>query len=79
MSNCDTQLGWFFMMFGPYRKVLCHRCAKCQSFTMCGDGPQRAFCCGRWITPPKQGFWGSELPRVRYAVARGLLTLPANV
>ena len=80
MSNFESQLGWFIMQFGPDREVICHRC-KCGAFTMCsGDGPARAFCCGQWKTPPKEGFWsGGKLPRLPYIAApRGLTVMPSS-
>jgi hypothetical protein len=78
MANCETQQGFFFMVLGVDREVLCHRCAKCASFTMCGDGQVRAFCCGRWVVKPEEGFWAGRLPRIPYIPPRGLTVLPSN-
>ena len=79
MSGFEYQLGWFHMQFGEKRERLCYRCNVCSSFTMCGDGQKRAFCCGQWKTPPKETFWGGKLPRVPYVPPRGPVILPGKV
>ena len=85
MLGCDAA-DWF----RPQYARPCNRCDadgttsghdRCNSFTMCGDTtkPARAFCCGRFVTPPKETFWGGKLPRIVAEQPRGVMTLPGNV
>jgi hypothetical protein len=38
-----------------------HSCTKCKNVTMfLGDQPLKAWCCGKWVTPPKENFWGNS-------------------
>jgi hypothetical protein len=76
--NADTMCGWFVMLLGGGREALCYRCNCCGIFSMLGDGPARAFCCGKWKTPPKEGFWGTKLPRLPYIAPRALTVMPGN-
>jgi hypothetical protein len=62
------QTGWFVIVSNnpkvPGR--LAYHCNACSSQTICGnDRPPRAFCCGRWVFPPKETFFGSKMPRVK--------------
>jgi hypothetical protein len=79
MSNCDTQLGWFYMQFSEKREVLCYRCNRCSIFSMISDNPARAFCCGVWKTPPKESFWSAApIPRLPYIAPRSLTVMPGS-
>jgi hypothetical protein len=60
--------------------VFKHTCTKCKNTTliMCADQPVKAFCCGQWVTPPKETFW-NKLPREQAPPERKYRTLPSSV
>jgi hypothetical protein len=51
-----------------------HSCTACKSTTLVvgKDQPVRAFCCGVWVTPPKETFFTAKLPREQYRAPRPL-------
>jgi hypothetical protein len=56
--------------------VFKHSCSACSNTTliMGKDQPVRAFCCGQWVTPPKETFFVTTLPRERFRQPRPLVS-----
>jgi hypothetical protein len=54
--------------------VFKHSCTACSSTTyiMGKDQPVRAFCCGVWVTPQKDTFFTTKLPREQFRQPRVL-------
>ena len=60
--------GWFVIVSDNPKvpDTLAYQCNACSNQTLCGnDAPPRAYCCGRWVYPPVEKFFGTKLPRVK--------------
>jgi hypothetical protein len=70
------QTGWFVIVSDNPKvpETLAYQCNACFLQTICGDGEKKAYCCGRWVYPPKETFF-STLPRIKASTPPRVLHL----
>jgi hypothetical protein len=71
------QTGWFVIVSDNPKvpQTLAYHCNACSIQTICGDGEKKAYCCGRWVYPPIETFFGSKMPRIKASIKPVVLHL----